>query len=276
MRTSFLACAGLLVLGASCPAVASPQTASLVVPVTHDVWHYSNAFNGATREQAPPFVVPPTFPSDRRDAITMLIFRPAVPAGFPADFRITSAKVRVYDLAGANWQPTGATTSDGFPSRLEMYAAGFGPTYNEATWDGTQPFVGGDNFNKRTRDPFPRDLNDNSNVQENIATANAWSIGAPIGYTPGATSTPFAVDFVLDVSNPTIQTELKADLASGTSSWALSYTYEPSQQGTPGSTPNVITSEGVAANPGSVTPTLFLELEELNPSSTMPSWSLYE
>lgn len=275
MSKSILAMAALLLLAAPTAEAGGPQTAELDVTVTHDVWHYFNAFNPATRAVALPFVVPPTFPSDRRDAMVALMFRPELPMGFPDSFRVTSAKIVVYEIEEAFWLPTGVTTTDGVPSRLELFAAEF-TTYLEDTWDGTQPYVGGTNDESLPRDPYPRDLADGSNVQNNITTATPWALGAPVGYTPGGMTAPFPIEYVLNVNDPHIQQELRQDLLSGYSSWLLSSTFEPPAfGGDPGASPATICLEGVGSRPGSQAPRLVLSVEEA-PASAGDSWSLYE
>ncbi|MDX2177041.1 MAG: hypothetical protein SF028_11290 [Candidatus Sumerlaeia bacterium] len=253
----------------------TPQTADLEFPAAHDVWHYFNAFNAATRELAPPFLLPQSFSGgDRRDATVALVFDIEAPTGFPANFRVTQARLRVWDIRFAQWT-TGGTNEYGGPRRIELFAAGFGPAYSEATWDGTQPFIGGNNDSSFPRDPFPRDLATDANVQNEVLSYAPWAIGAPVGYAPGAMTQAFPIDFTLDVADPTIQQELRDDLASGFSSWIVSSTFVADFMGLPGTIPNVVMAEGIGSHPPATAPTLFLTIEEVTAASAT-SWFYYE
>lgn len=262
-----------------CTALGAPpaggETVTLDVPATHDVWHYFNAINPAGRQLAPPFLLPPSFPGgDRRDATVAVIFKPQLPNGFSPAFRVNEASITYYDIAASAWTP-GGTNGYGGIEEIELFAAGFGPAYNEATWNGTQPFIGGNNESSAPRDPFPRDLATDANVQNSVLSYTPWSIGAPIGYTPGAMTAPFPVRFTLNVAHPIIQAELVADLQGGCSSWIVSSTFEADFQGEPGTIPSFITLEGVPSNPGAAPPTLRLVVEEL-PISASANWTLYD
>ncbi len=251
------------------------ETITLDVPASIDVWHYFNAINPAGRQLAPPFVIPPSFPGgDRRDAVGVVVLRPELPVGFSPAFRVNQATVQYHDIAASNWV-TGGTNGYGGAEEIELFASGYGPTYNEATWNGTQPFIGGNNDTTLPRDPFPRDLATDANVQNTVLGHTPWAVGVPVGYTPGAMTAPFPIIFNLNVANPVIQAELVADLQAGSSSWIISSTFEADFQGEPGTIPNFITLEGIASNPGAIAPTLHLVVEEL-PISAASAWSLYE
>jgi hypothetical protein len=253
---------GSVIAGIAAP----PQTAQIDVPVSVDYWQYFNAFNPNDRQLAPMFLVPAAYPADRRDAMTIFKFEPELPPGFPASFRVTAATVTYYDIPFAQWQPTGVTTPDGAPSRIELFAAGF-TTYTEETWDGTQAYVGGTNTTKADRDPYPRDLVTDATVVEEVFNQTPWAVGVPVGYTPGAMSQAFPVVFTLDVDDPTIQAELVDDLERGMSTWLVSATYEDVEFGSAaGTIPNLVTREGVGSWPGSVAPTLSLTIEEVTTS----------
>lgn len=267
-----------LFLAASFLAVSTASHAAIVdleFPVSADVWHYFNAVNGAGRELAPPFLLPPDFTGgDRRDAVAVFVFRPELPDGFAPTFRVIEARIRYYDITDASWT-LGGTNAYGGSEQLELFASGYGPTYDEATWNGTQPFIGGNNTESLPRDPFPRDLATNANVQNTVTGHTPWALGVPIGYTPGGMSAPFPIEFTLDVDDATTQAELVQDLTNEVSSWIVSSTIEADFMGTPGSVPSVITTEGVASNPGSLAPRLFLRVEELIPAAAA-QWQLYE
>ena len=257
------------------PAATRAEIVDLEFPASADVWHYFNAVNGAGRELAPPFLLPPSFPGgDRRDAVAVFVFHPELPDGFAPMFRVIEARIRYYDIADASWT-LGGTNAYGGSEQLELFASGYGPTYSEATWDGTQPFLGGDNTQSNPRDPFPRDLATDANVQNTVVGHTAWAFGTPIGYTPGAMSAPFPIEFTLDVDDATTQAELVQDLTTESSSWIVSSTIEADFMGTPGTVPSVITTEGVPSNAGSQAPRLFLRVEEIFPSAA-EQWQLYE
>lgn len=260
---------GGLLYARSTGAQLTTQTLVVSVPAAIDYWQYENASNPLTRTLGPTWVLPPDMEgSSRRHGMDVLIFN--LP-NLPTIVDILSAKLRLYDIAQARWQPAGESTTDGIASKLELFAAGFGPAYDENAWNGTQPLMAGENVH----DPYPRDWLLDVNVDDNITTSTPWVIGAAIGYTPGMMTAPFPVDFTFNLSDPRTLQEFMDDIALKRSSWVFSSTYEIDFIGEPGALPNCIMTEGVGTFPGSQPPTLTLTLviEVLN---GVEDWHLYE
>lgn len=254
MTRTFRTLALALLVSAAAPARAQLTTTTMAVsiPATIDYWQYENASDPLGRTLAPTWVLPPGL-GIRRHGKNVFVFD--MPPSIPNVVGVTAAKLRFHDIPQAVWQPTGVATTDGIPSRIELYAAGFGPGYDEATWNGTQPLMPGPEA-----DPYPRDLALDTNVEDVLTTSTPWSVGAPIGYTPGGMSQAFPIECDFDLGNATVAQELLDDARNGRSSWILSSTYEIDFIGDPGTLPNCINTEGVAFFPGSAPPTLELEL----------------
>lgn len=270
LRLAAFGCAWAIFLTTPARAQITTDTMTVSLPVAIDYWQYENASNSLTRTLAPVWSLPPGFDgSSRHHAMTVLVFDLAsLP---PGTIAISAAKIRLYDIQQAVWLPTGASTTDGIPSRLQMFAAGFGPNYDEATWDGTQPLEAGEG----THDPYPRDLATNANVDDDLLGA-PWCVGAPVGYTPGAMSAPFPLEFDFDLDDSRVAAEFAADLAARKSSWVFGSTYEIDFIGDPGTLPNCVTTEGVALFPGSSPPTLVLDLIVERMNAADDSWVEYE
>lgn len=293
-------CSALLAVGAVAPA------ATVVGTLRHDVWHYPFNTSPATRAIAPLFVTTdtPFAQFDTRDGVAVLVWEVAVPPALVGQpLSVVSASVVFYDEKGAEWNPVN-TNSFGQTARIELFAAGFGPVNTESGWAGTwaspfgpQPgsetgrFQGGyiipgstPVISTRARDPFPRDLATNSSVSNDVITATPWAVGqiSP-SYVPDAMTDAFPVSFSLDVSNPTIQAELLADLTSGLSSWVVSSTWNLTPAGAgpgdpPTLAPQIILRNGVGNSiygTSQLAPALVIEVETTNASSAA-SWSMYE
>ncbi len=112
---------------------------------------------------------------------------------------------------------TDGESNDDDPGRpLELYGLAFGPTTTEAAWSEGTGFLGGDSETVVARDPFPFVYQDVTNeplhVEDSVSglfnesqgvsefTPTPWATGAPIGYTPGAQSIPFDVQFEVDLT----------------------------------------------------------------------------
>lgn len=111
-------------------------------------------------------------------------------------------------------------TDSGRP--IEMFGAGFGPIYSATTWIETSTYEGAGQASmgydpKAPRDPFPfvhqAGTNALLHVEDNVRglhndglsnpvgrfTPIPWAIGEPQGYTPGSQTTPFDVEFDIDL-----------------------------------------------------------------------------
>lgn len=207
------------VLSAVIPATAETDA---TVTLSVDRWYYP--FNGTpgTRSTGSMFAYvaqpgDPVYGFNYRDGYVILKFDVELPLEFQGGdpYVIKSASLEFWDQPSANWDPLAVD--------IELFAAGFGPTYSEATWAGTEGFVGGGlTAPPDPRDPYPRNLDDDSHAEDDT-NAVPWALGDPDDvYTgSGGLSEPFKVVFDLDVNDPTIEAELLADIASGVSSWIV-------------------------------------------------------
>jgi len=221
----------------------------------------------------------PEFEFNNRDGMFIVKFAVEVPESLEGKaFRVKSARVRYWEPKTAAWT-FDELNSYGQPERIELFAARFGPTYDEATWTMADPYVGSTNAVYAQRDPYPVDLRSAERVEENVIVYDPvdapdgytpWALGQPVGYTPGEMTDAFPVDFHLDVNDPTVQAELLADLESGLSSWVFSATFRRTGGAGQPSRPNpeVIQRAGLD-NPAHGTrqeaPSLVLELEPVYP-----------
>lgn len=250
--------------------------------VTTDYWQYWQNGTPNTRQTGSLFLLSPNYNSiptfDIRDGQIILVFEPTLPDGFSGLPRITTATLTVWSDASANWDAPGTTNSLwGSPAQIELFATGFGPNYDEATWDGTQQYVGSPvsfvSTSNVDRDPFPRDLVTDHTVEDNVTTHNPWALGTVENYIKGGMTEAFPIRFEFDTLDPSIQTELHADLLKRKSAWNLSATYIVESVGQPqaGSDyPIIVMQEGVSSRAGSAAPQLTFEVEsvELPPTAT--------
>jgi hypothetical protein len=117
------------------------------------------------------------------------------------------------------------------------------------------------------------DLADMSHAEDSL-TALPWAVGAPIGYNPPAQTIPFPVRFVIDVTQPAIQSYLQEALSKGRVFWIVATPIDaPVMGGSPSSSPVIVMKEGVASNPGSEAPRLEIELGQQG--SSVEKWTLY-
>jgi hypothetical protein len=264
-----LAMAGIL---AGLGAVAQAQT-EVTGTLKNDRWYYPFNATPGSRTQAGIFSFfdggASGFKFNYRDGQAMIQWELEIPTELQSSsFFVSAARIEFYDSKNATWTP-----GDG---DIEAFAAGFGPTYSEATWTGTETYIGGNPSVLLPRDPYPRNLGTNTHAEDDL-NATPWGIGTAAGYT-GSTSEAFKVVIDLNVYDPDIQAELQADLASGLSSWLITATFPGAQPG-PGpqpSYPNVILSEGVGdTSLGTVqqAPALILELST---AASARNWNLYE
>jgi hypothetical protein len=111
---------------------------------------------------------------------------------------------------------TDGESDDEDPGRpIQLTGAGFGPTYDRSTWLDTDIYIG-DGGNPC--DPFPFVYQDDTlellHIEDHVKglhndllatpvysfTPIPWAIGEPIGYTPGAQTTDFDVEFTVDLT----------------------------------------------------------------------------
>jgi len=271
-RAALCGLAATLCLGAT----AHAQTVFVEAELLEDRWQYPFNSNPLTREKGALYVHDtPQFQFNNRDGMFIVKFGLSVPEQLEGQsFRVRSARIRYWEPKTAAWDFGGLNTY-GQPERIELFAARFGPTYEEETWTMADPYIGSTNSVYNLRDPYPVDLRDFDRVEEKVVPYDPdeapdgyteWALGFPVGYTPGEMDDSFPVDFYLNVNNPTIQQELLEDFESGFSSWFFSATFRrtggPGQPSLPN--PEVIQRAGLnntTFGTSQQAPSLWLELE---------------
>ena len=277
-----------------------------------DRWHYPFNFSPGTRELAPVFssIGDPNFHTfNDRDGILIVAWDTAalISPGQPlATYRLRSLQVTLMNIEGADWIPDltidewythdwhndGTLNADGFPRGhpsdsdgesddvdpgrpIELFGAGFGPTYSLLSWNELSPYAGGDQYTLRPRDPFPFTYEPqtlamlhvedslkgahNSAVGVTHFTAIPWAIGVPINYTPGNQPVPFDVVFDVDLAafNGQVQGYFQNQLAVGRVVVVITCLRETSKQGA--GNPNFFTKEILNIDPSVRAPTLRIE-----------------
>lgn len=269
-------CTAVPVLALLAPATASgPHLYTFTTPAA-DQWQYPFAFSGGTRPTGPVFTVnSPDF--NIRDGVNILRWNTAAqiqPDLGPASYTIHACTVTLWNAPGAGWTLTGVNSFN-IPNRVELFGAGYGPTYSEAAWTETSPFIGA-NGGPAPRDPYPIHFLTGGRAEDATDTANiAWALGAPQGYTPGSQSAPFPIVFAFNVSAATTQDYLKQSLHIGRVTWINTSTLEALDQTPGGPYPDIVLREGVGAYPGSQAPKLELLATIADPSAVV-HWSLYD
>lgn len=259
MRFSRMLVLSALAGGLLTPGLVTGDPAAVEVEgnLLSDRWHYPFNATPGTRPNAGLFTyVPgggPAFSFDYRDGSAIVQWELEVPVELAGqEFEVLAARIEYWDFRDAEWDPASGGV-------IELFATGFvgddedddGAGYREASWTGTEPFVGGsiDPGSSAPRDPYPRDLVTNGRAENNPG-ATPWAIGDPGSYTGGPVGDAFQVTFDFDVSDPVIQAELVSQLEKGRATWTITSTFPGAQPGDGDSAyPNVITSDGVA-NPG--------------------------
>ncbi len=280
LRKSFLVgLCGVL----SLPAMAQ-STIVIEGEAVRDRWLYPFNFTPGTRPEAPVFAYyGDDFDFDILDATYIVQWDLVLPTGFSLedDFEIVSAVITLHNAAEATWEIGTVNDTSEFGNieeRVMLFAAGFGPTYTEENWTPSSPFRGGLDMGGNPRDPFPRNLTDDSDVSNNPLAIVPWAVGEPDeSYTPGSQSTPFEVVFELNVSDATTLAELLADLESGISTWIVATTHGAAVNESgieDNSVPKFLTSNGAALIGDPVLVPKFeitLNLED----ASVGNWSLY-
>ncbi len=173
---------------------------------------------------------------------------------------------------------TDGESSDLDPGRpIELFGAGFGPTFTAASWNENSIYVGSDSIQELPRDPFPFvfGMNDNEllhvedsvkglhNTALNVAnfTPQPWGIGVPSGYTPGAQSVAFPVTFDVDLTLSEGRTHryFRERLNAGRLFVIITSLRETTIMGAANGYPGFFTKEGVGQEPGALAPRLDLD-----------------
>ncbi len=114
---------------------------------------------------------------------------------------------------------TDGESSDADAGRpLELFGVAFGPQSDYATWSECSDYHGSDSQNNLPRDPFPfvyqEATNDLLHCEDNVKglhndglsipvfefTPVSWTVGVPVGYTPGEQTVPFDITFDINLS----------------------------------------------------------------------------
>jgi hypothetical protein len=274
----------LLTLFTALPLLGSPaawaQIHNATTELSSDRWQYPYNFTPGTRQNGPLFVLDATDSQsfNARDGMVILKWLVTRPPELTGDLEVTSASLRFWDRKQANYV-IGSLSPSGILQRIELYAARFDTPYSEASWQGTEPYIGAGVGSATTaieRNPYPIDHLTGGHVENNLLTAVPWAVGEPVGYTPGQMNDSFPIDFHLDVHDAVIQNELQQDLLSGSSSWFISATFELNSQDA-SATPQVLMSEA-AGNASFGTshqaPSLTIQVREK--ASAVDAWDLHE
>jgi len=255
-----------------------PQTHTFQPPIG-DRWHYPFNFTPGTRPTASIFWNNgrdfPIF--NKRDGVAILKWDTSAsvtPGEASSDYHISGCTVTVHNVASATWELSGLNT-DGVQKRLELFGVGF-TSIDPETWVESTPFVGGNvggPVPAQPRDPFPIDLATQGHA-EDLITAIPWALGTPLGYNPATQSTPFPIQFAIDVTQPAIQSYLQEALSKGRVYWIVATTIDaPVMGGSPSSSPVLVMKEGTGSIPGSESPKLEIQLGQQG--SSVEKWTLY-
>lgn len=147
---------------------------------------------------------------------------------------------------------------------IELFGAGFGSSgpFDEATWVESSIFVGGTGGGNTPRDPFPFvfDISGNRlHAEDSVKglhnetfgvtqyTPQAWAIGIPQNYTPGAQSTPFDITFDIDLSqtDELIRDYFRGQLDRGRIIVIITSLRETDIEGTAAGFPSIYMKEGL-------------------------------
>lgn len=247
--TRFIQCAIL----ATVPiAAAAAQTFDFATP-SDDRWQYPFNFSGGFRTTASCFsslgTGTPAFSNfNDRDGVLIVAWNTAgliAPGQGAANYDIESIVVTVtneplaewpIDLSTDEWftfdfNNDGTLNADGIPRGqpgdtdgesddadagrpLELFGAGFGPTYTAASWNENSAYVGGTDAVSLPRDPFPFVFEDGTGTvlhcedsvqgQHNPGLGNftptPWAIGVPVNYVPDSQPVAFDIRFSINLS----------------------------------------------------------------------------
>ncbi len=168
---------------------------------------------------------------------------------------------------------TDGESDDPDPGRaLELFGVGAGPIFTLQSWNETSLYVGSDSLENIARDPFPFVFQEFSgeplHVEDNIKglhneamgvfefTPVPWSVGVPIGYTPGNQGVPFDVIFSVDLSmsNFAVKRYFAEQLNEGRVFVAISAHTEAFQEAPQEGFPTYFTKEAVGLIPDAKAP----------------------
>ncbi|MBI4581204.1 MAG: hypothetical protein HY718_15990 [Planctomycetes bacterium] len=268
----------------------------------YDRWHYPFSFTPGTRSVATCFGAAGSAAFNDRDGCVVVVWNTGalLPAGLGVEaYGVRSVRVTLTNPKDATWQID--TTVDewftydvngddqlnadgvarGEPGDLdgesddadagrpiELFGAGFGPTYTLQTWTETSLYVGSDSVSDLPRDPFPFVFlgggPDALHVEDNVKglhnaglgvyqfTPQPWAIGNPQQYTPGSQPTPFDVTFDVDLglSGGSVRWYFREQLNAGRVAVYVTSLREALMFGSGPQLPAFFMKEGLSLDPG--------------------------
>ena len=254
-----------------------------------DRWHYPFNFNPGRRAIASCFgsTADPNYTTfNDRDGIFLVAWR-------TDDQVCTDLPLKSYDVRSVRVTLTGAVcsgcpvadwyvdlttdpwfnldypiTDSDLGQPLELFGVGFGPEFTYNNWVETSFFVGGDDLELVSRDPFPFAFAATTGAKvhvedsvKNQFTPAPWSIGVPFGYVRGNQTVPFPVDFDVNLalSNGRVRGYFQEQLRSGRVFAAITALTVTSVQA-PTGFPTFFTKEGLALHPDARAPRLTIDL----------------
>ncbi len=249
-----------------------------------DRWQYPFNFNPGAETTARVFgsTADPNFSTfNDRDGIFLIGWKTdeQLCSGLPPEsYDIQAVRVTLTSPKGADWL-IDLTPDDWFnmdypitdndPGQpIELYGMGFGPEYTAATWGERSFYVGGDDQDFVSRDPFPfvfaTTTGAKVHVEDSVKgrfTPTPWAVGHPVGYTPGHQTVPFAVTFDvgLSLSDGRVRSYFQEQLSAGRVFVAVTSLTVTSIQA-PTGYPVFFTKEGAIGDPDANAPILTVTL----------------
>jgi hypothetical protein len=239
---------GLMVVSAP---LSLGQTFEFDTP-SDDRWHYPFNFTPGIRARGSCFGAPGIPDFNDRDGEVVLAWDTSgliAPGQGASSYSVESVIVTVTNPAEADWEidlttdewftfdidQDGLVNADGIARGepgdvdgesddgdtgrpIEMFGAGFGPTYTAASWVETSSYIGSGGSGDAARDPFPFVYQEGTfnilHVEDSVKglhnagvvpavlefTPTAWAIGEPVSYTPESQVTAFEIEMEVDLS----------------------------------------------------------------------------
>lgn len=283
-----------------------------------DQWQYPFNFTPGSRPTGSCFGAAGVTNFNDRDGVVILAWDTSsliTPGQGPDAYDIASIRVTVTQQANANvipsWTPDltvdewftfdvngdGVVNADGIPRgapgdtdgesddvdpgrTIELFGAGFGPTYSLQSWSESSGYVGANDQVSTERDPFPFVYQDGTltmlHVEDHVDglfnagagvfqfTPVPWAVGVPQGYTPGAQQVPFDIEFVIDLSlsGGEVKRYFQNQLNEGRVVVMITSLTETVEQGPVAAIPSFYMKEGVPLDVGAKPAALTIELAD--------------
>lgn len=171
-------------------------------------------------------------------------------------------------------------SDDADPGRaIELTGLGFGPFYEYPEFVETSLFIGSNFDNESARDPFPFVYQAGSgallHIEDNVKgywndaagvtsfTPQPWSVGVPIGYTPGGQTVPFDIEFDVDLSLSAglVRQYFQEQLSGGRVYVNVTSLADTVMFGAPSDYPVLFTKEGLGLDPNAKAAKLTIVLD---------------